>query len=388
MGGTGRVGEHDIAGFDLDIETGVGSLQRQLAALHDQVGRIAPAVDRIACAVYDPHDDLLKTFVNSTRNGTALRAYDYELSRSASLSELARSARPRLVTDIQESFDPSTAHSAYVLAEGFESSFTVPMRHRGEFLGFVFFDSRDPDTFRPEVVRELLLHAHLISLAIANELVAISSVIGALQLARDFTQLRDHETAGHLDRMSRYARLIARELSGKYGFEDADIEHLFLYAPMHDIGKIGIPDSILLKPGHLDPDEWTLMKSHAVKGAGMVDAILRDLDLADVPDEQMLRDIVELHHEKLDGSGYPHGLRGDEIPPAARIVAVADMFDALTTRRSYKEPWTVDDALTELRRNTMVGLIDPDCVDALSANLGDVERIRTKYAEPDDEQTS
>ena len=152
---------------------------------------------------------------------------------------------------------------------------------------------------------------------------------------------------------------------------------------MHDIGKIGIPDSILLKPGPLDAAEWDLMRSHTTKGATMVDAILRDLDLADVPDEQMLHDIVELHHERLDGSGYPHGLVGDAIQPAARIVAVADMFDALTTRRSYKQAWTVAEAMEELQRSAQRSLIDRDCVNALDAARDEVDQIRTSFADPD-----
>lgn len=366
------------------VDTGVGSLDRQIRAIHDRVLETAPAVARMACALYDPADDLLKTFVNSTREGTALSGYQYRLGDSESLSLLARSLEPRLLTDLEHQLDPyANTHSAYVLDQGYRSSFTVPLVHRGDFIGIVFFDSRETDTFTPAVMRELLLHASLIGLAIANEMVAVSSIVGTIQLARDFTQLRDDETGAHVDRMARYSRVMARELADEFGFADEDVEHVFLYAPMHDIGKIGIPDRILLKPGRLDAAEWEVMKTHTTKGASMVDAIIRDLELADVPDEEMLRAVVELHHEKLDGSGYPHGLRGDQIPPAARIVAIADIFDALTSRRPYKEPWTFDDAFTELRRMADAGTIDTRCVEKLARCTDELAEIRERY--PDTE---
>ena len=362
------------------VDTGVGSLDRQIRAIHDRVLETAPGVERIACALYDPDDDLLKTFINSTRQGTALHGYQYRLSDSESLSLLAKSHEPRLLTDLENQLDPyANTHSAYVLEQGYRSSLTVPLVHRGEFIGFVFFDSTTATTFSPPVVRELLLHASLVGLAIANEMVAVSSIVGTIQLARDFTQLRDDETGAHVDRMARYSRIMARELSTDFGYTDEDVEHMFLYAPMHDIGKIGIPDRILLKPGPLDRDEWEIMRSHTTKGAAMVDSIIRDLELADVPDEAMLRAIVELHHEKLDGSGYPHGLAGDAVPPAARIIAVADIFDALTSRRPYKQPWTFDEAFAELRKMADAGTIDGRCVETLVVCREEIQGIREAY---------
>lgn len=111
----------------------------------------------------------------------------------------------------------------------------------------------------------------------------------------------------------------------------------------------------------------------------MVDSIIRDLELADVPDEAMLRAIVELHHEKLDGSGYPHGLAGDAIPPAARIITVADIFDALTSRRPYKQPWTFDEAFAELRTMAAAGTIDGRCVETLVNCREEINDIREAY---------
>ena len=139
---------------ELDINaSSYRNLTERLQGLHDHLLEIAPDVERVACALYDDEEDLLKTFINSTRNGEVLKAHQYRLSDSESLSHLARTRELRLLTNIQDTLEPTTAHSAYVLGEGFESSFTVPMYHQGDFLGFIFFDSRKPDTFPPALQR-------------------------------------------------------------------------------------------------------------------------------------------------------------------------------------------------------------------------------------------
>lgn len=357
-------------------------LGARLQGLHDRLLEIAPDVERVACALYDSEDDLLKTFIHSTRNGEALQSHQYRLSDSESLSYLARTRELRLLTGIPDLLEPTTAHSAYVLGEGFQSSFTVPMYHQGDFLGFVFFDSRKGDTFTPALQRELVLNANLITLALENELMAIRTILGTVSIARDFAEFRDFETGAHLQRMARYARVIAKEVARTAGRDDEFVEQLYLYAPLHDIGKIAIPDRILLKPGKLDPDEWEIMKTHTTRGREMIDKITHDLRVEGLPNDQMLKNIVELHHEAMDGSGYPHGLSGEEIPLEARIVSVADVFDALVSDRPYKAPWTVDAAITELERMVATGKLDPVCVAAARTCQTELEDVVQRFPEP------
>src|ERR1039458_6824283 len=131
--------------------------------------------------------------------------------------------------------------------------------------------------------------------------------------------------------------LIARHLgaSGTHRIDDRTIESIFEFAPLHDLGKIGIPDNVLLKTGALTPSEWAIMKSHTTRGLAMVEDIASNFGLEHLEGLDLLRHIAEFHHETLDGKGYPMGLKGGEIPLEARIVAVADIFDALTSARSY-----------------------------------------------------
>ena len=335
----------------------------------------------MAVALYDPKDDLLKTFINSTPSGRSLSSHEYRLGDSQSLSALARDRGVRLISDVQHQLRPDTAHSTYVLSEGFSSSLTVPLFHQGDFLGFLFFDSRQRHTFTPEVQRELVMYAQVVAMAIANEVMAVRTIVGTIQMARQLTALRDMETGAHLDRMARYSRIIAKGMVEPLGVTDEFVEHVFLYAPLHDIGKIGIPDRVLLKPGPLDADEWEVMKSHSLKGREMVDHITHDMNIDNLPDHSVMRNIVEFHHEALDGSGYPHGLVGDQIPLESRIVAVADVFDALTSVRPYKRAWSAPEAFTELRSMVRTGKLDGLLVDAFLDHADLVEDVRRDFPE-------
>jgi len=202
-------------------------------------------------------------------------------------------------------------------------------------------------------------------MAISNELAAVRAVVASAHVARDFTDLRDFETGAHLERMARYSRAIGQAVAPIYGLSDEFVEHLYLYAPLHDIGKIGIPDKILLKPGKLDPEERMTMETHVDKGREVLRKILGDFGVAHLPDSCVMMNIVGCHHEFMDGSGYPQGLKGDAIPVEARIVTVADIYDALTSKRPYKSPWTAEEAIAELDRMAAAGKLDVNCVAAI-----------------------
>ena len=356
-------------------------LTQRLAQIHAELIERVPCVDRIACALYEPKDDLLKTFVNSTRDGVPIKAYQFRLSDSPSLSRLARERSTRLLSELAETILPNSPHSCWLLEQGYRSSFTIPIYRRDQLLGFVFFDSVQPAAFDGRTKRDLILYATLMTLAIQTELATIGSILAAARLARDFADLRDFETGAHLERMSRYARLIAKHLVPTHGLTDEYVERLFLFAPLHDIGKIGTPDAVLLKPGPLTAEERAEMQTHVNKGEEIVDRILADLDLEDLPDAKILRDVVGCHHEFLDGSGYPRRLSGEALSLTARIITVADILDALASRRPYKQAWTLDDALRELRRMADDGKLDSDCVAAVEAGRAEVAEIMARHTE-------
>jgi len=182
-------------------------------------------------------------------------------------------------------------------------------------------------------------------------------------------EYRDNETGLHILRMSHFSQVIALA----YGLSPKRAEDLLHAAPMHDIGKIGIRDDILLKPGKLTPEEFREMQRHPLIGA----EILGDADSHLL---QLAQQVALYHHEKWDGTGYPHGLKGEEIPLEARIVALCDVFDALTSTRPYKSAWSVEDTLAHLQAQKGRHF-DPQLVDLLEQELPKILEIRARWAE-------
>jgi HD-GYP domain-containing protein (c-di-GMP phosphodiesterase class II) len=357
------------------------SLSERIGSLHEHLRRVVPTIDRLACALYDPEMDLLKTFVNSTVGGEPLRTYQYKLSASPSLMALKGEGRSRIIDNIAEELKSETEHTRWVKSMGYRSSYTVPIYHQGAFEGFLFFDSCTPAAFTPEVVHQLDIYVNLIMLMVAHEITTVQALVGSVRVARDFTHLRDEETGTHLDRMSRICRLIARGLAKSHGLGDEFIEQLFLFSPLHDIGKVGIPDEVLHKPGGLTPEERAIMESHVALGVEMVDRLLDDFNLRTVAGVEILRNLVAAHHEFLDGSGYPRHATNSDIPLEARIVTVADIFDALTSKRAYKGAWSIEEAFDALDRMVAEGKLDADCVAALRANQDEAMKIIERFSE-------
>jgi len=191
-------------------------------------------------------------------------------------------------------------------------------------------------------------------------------VIRRLGRAAEF---RDNETGYHIIRMSKFSEIIARNLG--LGAEEAEL--ILNASPMHDIGKIGIPDEILLKPGKLDKNEWDIMQTHAAIGAEILSGHDSELML-------MAQEIAMYHHEKFDGSGYPNGLKGRDIPITARIVALSDVFDALTSERPYKKAWPVEEAVAEIRKCSGKHF-DPELVEVFERSLPEILDVRAQYQE-------
>lgn len=182
-------------------------------------------------------------------------------------------------------------------------------------------------------------------------------------------EYRDNETGNHIIRMSQISTILARSL----GWDEQQCELMLNASPMHDIGKIGIPDKILLKPGKFEPNEWEIMKTHSEIGAELLDG--DDSDLL-----QMARIIALTHHEKWDGTGYPKGLVGEAIPQVGRIVAVADVFDALTSTRPYKKAWPIEEATNYIKDNA--GLhFDPNIVSHFFMCLSEIIAVSERYSD-------
>ncbi|MFC1855184.1 HD-GYP domain-containing protein [Thermodesulfobacteriota bacterium] len=203
-----------------------------------------------------------------------------------------------------------------------------------------------------------------------------AAIFGLSKLA----EYRDKETGEHLERMSLYSRMLAEELSKKEKFKffitKDYIEAIYISSVLHDIGKVGIPDAVLLKPGAFTEEEWAIMKTHAKIGGDALAAAAENLGY-----ESFLtigKDIAYYHHENYDGNGYPFGLKGDDIPLAARIIAFADAYDAITSKRVYKSAQTFEEA-KELLKKATGSRYDPDTLEAFLSIADQFKEVAEKY---------
>ena len=261
----------------------------------------------------------------------------------------------------------------------------IALRHEALKIGVTDFLSKPMDNieFLARAKNMLTMRASHKKLAnhaawLADEVRKATETIVAQERETIFclskaAEYRDPETGGHILRMAHYSRHIARCM----GLSVAQQDLLLAAAPMHDIGKVGTPDMILLKPGKLTESEMVIMKQHATIGFEI-------LSSSSSPLMQVAAEIAHTHHEKFDGSGYPRALVGEAIPLFGRIVAVADVFDALTSERPYKKAWSIKDA-TQWLRDGKGKHFDPACVDAFLREWDEVLKIKQRFVDDEDE---
>lgn len=340
------------------------SLNHNLDALLEVIQIRYPDIGRISVAVYDHANQSLKSFLSSEGANEPLAFLEVPLEELKQIIKLKTGESRRLTRNLE--LERTNSYTADVLYQkGYLSSYIVPLFDHSRFHGIITYTSQRQDRFDRERTRlQIDITAKLISMMLISELYAIRGLKGTVKTLKEIAAIRDNETGAHLERMSRYSQLIAKQLATTLPLDDEYIEDLYQSAPLHDVGKIAIPDSILLKNGKLTTEEFEVMKQHALLGEDIIQRTLKNLQMKDKSFSRILLNIVHYHHENWDGSGYPESLSGEQIPLEARIIRVADVYDALTSQRPYKKPWSEEEALKYLQESSGT-LFDPDCVQAV-----------------------
>lgn len=263
-----------------------------------------------------------------------------------------------------------------------DQNIALPILVNEAYLGYVQFVSKK--AFEETVISFLETLKDKLAFTFYKSLLFKDLLAIVTEGLADLAESRDPETRQHLIRMSSYAQLIAESLRKKSAYanviDQGFLDNIKLTSPMHDIGKVAVPDHILLKPGKLTDEEYKVMKTHAYEGAVVLRSIHERFTRYNLTYFDMAAEIAHYHQEKFDGSGYPNGIQNSDIPLAARISALADVFDALTSKRPYKEAFSLDKSYNIIR-NSRGTHFDPDIVDAFFEAQDEIEAIYAIYKE-------
>lgn len=294
-----------------------------------------------------------------------------ELS-TTSLHKIIETGQPRIINDLRASVsNPDTPYNRVVLGAGIQSSLTFPLKLYNKPVGVIFFSHTEKNAYNESHITFLKTLSNSIAISLYKNLYIDELLYTQVLSLAKLVEARDEDTGEHLERMQKYSTYIAEILLVDNVFPELTIKmvkEIEKYSPLHDIGKVGIRDDILLKPGKLTEEEYKQMQQHTIYGANVLKKAEANMLKFNKSVFQVAIDIVLGHHEKWNGTGYPYQKRGEEIPLSARIVTVADVFDALTSKRPYKDAFSFEKSI-EILKSESGKSFDPRIIDCLMRNL-------------------
>lgn len=276
-----------------------------------------------------------------------------EKLKNTSLQEVLNNQQPRIINDLPTRIkDSDKSYNKILLEAGIKSSITYPLKISNKNVGIIFFSSKYKDVYTETHVKFLKTISSALAISLNKNLIIDELLLSTVLSLAKIAEARDEDTGDHIDRMKSYAIQVSKFLVDDHLYYDeltlSLLRDIGRFSPMHDIGKVGIRDDILLKPGKLTKEEFENMKTHTTYGANVLIAAEKNINKSGISLFKVAIEIAESHHEKWNGSGYPKGKSGEDIPLSARIVAVADVFDALTSKRPYKEAFSFDESFNIL----------------------------------------
>lgn len=342
----------------------------------------------IGIALINQDEKLLKASYGVT-DGTIMGLPDNIVGATwpvsdTSLEAFLKSGEARIINDLERYCEgkPLKPYNKIILEAGVRASIALPLKVSGEAVGMIFFSSKSKNVYNEGHLNFLSTLANSIAISLNKNIFTSEILYSSILALAKLSEARDEDTGEHMERMAVYSRVIAQLLYDNACYADEltieYIDQIERFSPLHDIGKVGINDGILLKPGKLTPEEFYEMKKHTVFGAEVLRTADRNLQNRGKSIFGLGIEIAEGHHEKWDGSGYPYQKKGKEIPLSARIVAVADVFDALTSKRPYKEAFSLEKTY-QIIEEGKGNHFDPVIVDLLFANRNRIDEIYHRY---------
>ncbi|WP_094546150.1 HD domain-containing phosphohydrolase [Petroclostridium xylanilyticum] len=336
---------------------------------------------RIGMALVDEREGRIRAEIarSDSQNIRLINGYSLPLAKT-SLMAVIESGQPRIINDLEKYLEqhPHSESTRLIIEEGMKASLTLPLKVNNTVIGVLFFSSIQKNIYNDSHIVFLKQIANHLALSFEKSILVGDLVLASITAIVKLAESRDNDTGRHIERMRNYSVAIARKLAHnpKYSeiITEKYIREIYNFSPLHDIGKVGIQDSILLKPGRLTPEEFEIMKTHTLIGAEVLEKAQETLKNRNKLFFNTGIEIALCHHEKYNGEGYPYGLQGEQIPLSARIVTVADVFDALTSKRPYKNPMTVEQSM-EIIIQDRGKSFDPDVVDAFLQGKNEIMKI-------------
>lgn len=302
-----------------------------------------------------------------------------------SLKKILETGQPRIINDLEEYVKnkPPKDYNKFLIEEGgIRASITFPLINNNRPIGIIFFSSDKKNVYTDEHVNFLRIIANSIMLSLEEDIIIEDMIISSTLALATLTEERDNETGEHLNRMKKYSMYIAELLSKHEKYADVIdtnfIKNIERFSPLHDIGKVAIKDEILLKPAKLTEEEFETMKTHTIYGGKVLRLADENVKKVGHSIFKMGIEIAEGHHEKWDGTGYPYGKKGEDIPLSARIVAIGDVLDALTSKRPYKKAFSFEESINMIYEEKGTHF-DPYIVDVLKKNVDKVKEHYSKF---------
>ncbi|MDO7975930.1 HD domain-containing phosphohydrolase [Oceanotoga teriensis] len=310
-------------------------------------------------------------------------SYFFNENISFFMKNIMESSKSIVVDDISIFKDDEFLSDFY--GNGNKSMMAVPIINNGDFLGVISVFNYEESFYDSSYLYIFELFTNVIKYSLLNKFMAFKMVNTTMNGLIEILETRDLETGAHVKRVAHYSKIIAERLFDKGIINSKDlIKEIFWFAPLHDIGKIGISDSILLKPSRLTESEFEEIKKHVLIGYDLLKSIEKNMHPAiDMNFFKTAEDIILHHHENYDGSGYPNGLRGNDISISGRILAVADTFDALCSERPYKDSFSFEDSL-KIIVNERGKQFDPIIIGAFLDSIDEIKKIYSLYHDSDD----
>ena len=337
--------------------------------------------NRVGVAFVDYDQGLVIAEHGAFDYGRALLGPGFSVKlKNTRLGKLVESKESLITTSINKDLEenPSSSSLKLLKREGINSNMIIPLIANDVVFGFLFFSSVNENNYSDKDLELGTKIGQEISGILNTSYLTKKMFITMVNSFADLVEKKDTETGNHIIRMTEYSRTIAEKLldyeNDSYRVNESFVNDIVYYSSAHDIGKVGIPDSILKKPGKLTDEERTIMETHTTIGAEVLIKVREDLKIFNREFFNVAIDIAMSHHERWDGSGYPNRLKGEDIPLSARIIAIADVFDALTSKRVYKPGFSFEDSL-EIINQGSGSHFDPILVNIFNDSIEEIRRI-------------